>query len=284
MNLQQLLTELNACSDAREWVGEKTIEQAIQDCHRGDWIGWLADKLELPKQIRCLAAGHAANTVRHLMEDERSLKAADIAIAFGEGKATEEELKIAAWYARAAGVARAAAEAAEDAGAARTAAIYAALAARYAAEAAGVAGAAAADENQRATAEIYRKYLGQAIIQKVNEKIKPPKQMITATQLRQWLNAYDKAEISFSRLLELVNGGFIPITDDNKPDEGQIVWVTDGILFDLAFRDGGYWMKVYSNRLEIIDGKLKEWDCDELDFTPTHFHPTPDFSQFKKEK
>ncbi len=45
--------------------------------------------------------------------------------------------------------------------------------------------------------------------------------MITATQLRQWLNEYEREQISFSRLLELVNEKFIPITEDSKPDEGH---------------------------------------------------------------
>jgi hypothetical protein len=173
MNLQQLLTELNACSEARKWVGEKTIEQAVQECERGYWMGWLADKLELPMQLRCLAAGHAANTVRHLMKDERSLKAVDTAIAYGEGKATERELQEAMAAASAASwgatMATAAADwAARAASAASWATASAASAASWAARA-----AAAADANRQATAEIYRKYLGEAIIKKVNEKIKP---------------------------------------------------------------------------------------------------------------
>lgn len=171
--------------------------------------------------------------------------------------------------------------------------------------------------------------------------------MITATQLRQWLNEYEKEQISFSRLLELVNeedkkieagmmavvtdclyghefemgeivqiigrnpdddfwigrnskgsqwflqdeelkvviqNSFIPITDDNKPDEGQIVWVTDGYRVALAkyFPKAKSWREV--SDCEIEGDKLVDFQVDYLDFTPTHFHPTPDFSQFKKEK
>ena len=56
-----------------------------------------------------LAKGHCANTVRHLMKDERSTKPADAAIAFGDGEITEKEL---AAYADAAAYAAAATAAA----------------------------------------------------------------------------------------------------------------------------------------------------------------------------
>ena len=54
-----------------------------------------------PKNLRelTLAKGHCANTVRHLMKDQRSIDAVDAAIAFGEGKITKEELLKYAAYA-----------------------------------------------------------------------------------------------------------------------------------------------------------------------------------------
>ena len=78
------------------------------------------------------------------MKDERSLKAVDAAIAFGEGKISGEELNTSA--------AAAAYAAASDAYA------YAAYAA-YAANAAAASNAAAKKENQQLTADICRKYL-----------------------------------------------------------------------------------------------------------------------------
>jgi len=78
-----------------------------------------------------LAKGHCANTVRHLMKDERSIAAVDAAIAFGEGKISADELESA----------------------------YAAAAYAAAVAAADAAYAAARKENQQLTADICRKYL-----------------------------------------------------------------------------------------------------------------------------
>lgn len=65
-----------------------------------------------------------ARQVQHLMEDERSIKALDVADAYANGKATDDELAAARDDARYA--ARDAAEAAEAAEAARAAALAAA--------------------------------------------------------------------------------------------------------------------------------------------------------------
>jgi hypothetical protein len=99
------------------------------------------------------------------MRDERSIKAVDIAIAFGENRASENELKDAAYAADAAAADAAAAAAyAADAAAAAAYAAYAAAAAAYAAAyaadaAAAAAYAAARKQNQKLTADICRKYL-----------------------------------------------------------------------------------------------------------------------------
>ena len=94
--MKELLIKLDACQRALEWAGDKTWVQIYNTCHRGDWLLWLhyhTNKEDL--KIRTLAKGHCANTVRHLMTDKRSLKAVDTAIAFGEGRATMEELSAA---------------------------------------------------------------------------------------------------------------------------------------------------------------------------------------------
>jgi hypothetical protein len=171
-NLKQYLRYLDACKPAVEWAGNKTIEEVVATCHRGDWLLWLAQRCDIGLQPLTLAKGHCANTVRHLMEDERSIKAVDIAVAFGEGKATYEDLDDAK------SAAAAAADAAADA------ASYAAYAAYFAANAACAGGAAynayhaaksaarpaAADAaNRMQTADICRKYIGELIIEKVNQ-------------------------------------------------------------------------------------------------------------------
>jgi hypothetical protein len=174
--MKELLIKLNACDEAIEWAGDRTIEEIVKDCYRGDWLLWLAKKIDIELQPLTLAKGHCANTVRHLMKNETSIKAVDMAIAFGEGRATMEELNNAA---------NAAADAAYDA------VFYAAIVADaaivgdapYAAYAAATAAACAAGDaayttaaayaakkqNQKETAEICRKYIGQLIIDKCNE-------------------------------------------------------------------------------------------------------------------
>ena len=140
--MQELLIKLKACVEAREWVGDKTIEQIVEQCHRGDWLLWLAEKVDIGLQPLTLAKGHCANTVRHLMKDERSINAIDVAITFGEGKASREELSSAAADA---------AYAASDA------------------DAAAADAAAAKKQNQMQTADICREYIGGLIIEKCNE-------------------------------------------------------------------------------------------------------------------
>jgi hypothetical protein len=168
---QLLLVKLNACEEAKDWVADKSWEEVYSTCHRGDWLLWLFAKTN-PKdlQLLTLAKGHCANTVRHIMTDERSLKAVDAAIAFGEGKITIEELDAAAWGADAACSAANAADAnaadadaaAYDAARAANWAAHTACAAAWSAnaDAEDVEGALAAYEsNQKLTADICRKYL-----------------------------------------------------------------------------------------------------------------------------
>lgn len=168
---KEYLKSVNACEPAVEWAGDKPVEQVVAECHRGDWLLWLAKKCGVEPQPLTLAKGHCANTVRHLMTDERSLKAVDVAIAFAEGRATREELDAAARAAATAYDATYAAYAASAASAA-SASAYAADAAAYAAADA-AAYTAAYTANQQETADICRKYIGDLIIEKVNQTIKP---------------------------------------------------------------------------------------------------------------
>jgi hypothetical protein len=214
---KKYLHSVNACPPAIDWAGDKTIEQVVADCHRGDWLLWLAKKCGVELQPLTLAKAHCANTVRHLMTDERSIKAVDVAIAFGEGRATRDELDTAAAaaadaradaaaafaaaaaayaaakaYANAAFAAAAAAAAcaSDDADTAAYAAANAAFAAAAAAAAcasddadtaayanataaAYAAANASADAaaNLRQTADICRKYIGDLIIEKVNQHL-----------------------------------------------------------------------------------------------------------------
>jgi predicted RNA-binding protein YlqC (UPF0109 family) len=172
--MKQLLIDLRACDQAKEWAENKTWQEVYNTCHRGDWLLWLFIRTN-PDDLQrlTLAKGHCANTVRHLMKDKRSIKAVDIAIAFGEGKATIDELGDAAAAddndsandSDVAYYANVAACAAADAN-------YSAVVATYAADAFAAATYNAADfpsnffavahakeQNQQITADICRKYL-----------------------------------------------------------------------------------------------------------------------------
>lgn len=168
MTFSEYLESIDACSYAIEWAESKTVEEVVATCHRGDWLLWLASKCDIGLQPLTLAKGHCANTVRHLMTDNRSIKAVDTAIAFGEGRASREELDSAAANANA----YAATPAYAAARAAAAAAAYAAAAARAAAAHASNQEATIA-ANLQQTADICRQYIGDLIIQKVNETLNP---------------------------------------------------------------------------------------------------------------
>ena len=146
--LKQLLTSLNACEESLEWLQDRNAEQMWADCHRGDWMLWLMKKCGLNKRKLTLAKGKCAETVKHLMKDERSRNAVEVAIRYGYSEATEEELAAAADAAYAADAAAAYAAAADDDD---DAAASAAAAAAAAAD-----DDAARKENQLLTANICR--------------------------------------------------------------------------------------------------------------------------------
>jgi hypothetical protein len=151
--LKEFLEKNNACKGGYLFAKDLTLEEFLATCPRGDWILWLFVKSN-PDSLKelTLAKGHCANTVRHLMEDKKSIKAVDVAIAFGEGKATKKELNSASAAAYAAYAAYAT-YAAYDADAASNAA-YAAYAAyaTYATYAASAASGAAYDASNAAYA------------------------------------------------------------------------------------------------------------------------------------
>jgi len=148
--LKEFLEKNHACKDGFDFAKDLTLEEFLNTCERGDWILWLFAKTNADSLREfTLAKGHCANTVRELMKDKRSTRAVDVAIAFGEGKATREELDDAAAAAYAADAYAADAYAAD----AYAADAYAADAAYFAAD------AAAKKQHQKQTADICRKYL-----------------------------------------------------------------------------------------------------------------------------
>jgi len=179
------IEKYDACEDAVKFRNQfETFEEAWSACPRGDWMLWLAKRLDVDLKTLTLAKVRCASTVRHLMKDTRSIKALDVALLFAEGNATREELDAA--YAAADAAAADAADAADAAAA--DAAAYAAYAAAdaayadaaaYAADAYADAAAYAADaygrqaarkENQKTTADICREVLTDIVFEKLGLK------------------------------------------------------------------------------------------------------------------
>ena len=183
--LKNFLKEHNACKDGYIFAKDLTLEQFLDTCPRGDWILWLFARMN-PESLKelTLAKGHCANTVRHLMKDNRSVQAVDAAIKFGEGKICKKELDKAASaaysidYTPAYAAASAASAAYYSAASAAYSAAYAdadvfaaasahasAYSAAYSAAASAASAAysaaysAARTQHQKKTANICRKYL-----------------------------------------------------------------------------------------------------------------------------
>ena len=152
MKAKEIISKYSPCKEAVEWLGDRSVEEMVDECYRGDWMLWLAQKAGIEIQPLTLAKARCVKTVLHLMKDPRSVKAVEVAEQFGLGNATAEELKLAA-------------DAADAAYAAYAAAAYAAdaAAAAAAADAADAADAAARQKNQKETADICREVFGEEL-------------------------------------------------------------------------------------------------------------------------
>jgi hypothetical protein len=139
-NILEKIKKYNPCKDSITFMQKyETPEQALVECPRGDWMLWIAKRLNVDLLKLTTAKALCANTVRHLMKDPISIHAVDTALRFGRGEATCEELN-------------------------------AASAAAYAASAAASAAAyAAKQKNQLQTAEICREILTEEVFKKLKE-------------------------------------------------------------------------------------------------------------------
>jgi hypothetical protein len=100
MTILEQLKEIKACNDAIEWIeseGFTSLNQAWAKCHRSDWMIWALDNFDhsiSDKDLRLFAV-RCARSVQHLITDERSINAIDIAERHAHGNATDEELATA---------------------------------------------------------------------------------------------------------------------------------------------------------------------------------------------
>lgn len=132
------ISKFNPCDDAVAFRSQfKTFKEAWEQCPRGDWMLWIAQKLKVDYRTLTRAKAKCALTVRHLMEDQRSVNACEVALKYADGEATRQELNAAA-----------------DAA-------YAAADAAYAAD-------AAAAKNRKQTADICREVLTEEVFKAID--------------------------------------------------------------------------------------------------------------------
>ncbi len=94
---EQFCTEYNACSEGREWALANCKDmQEVWQTARPDWLIWVATRKGVltEKELRLFAV-FCARSVEHLLTDDRSRNAIDVAERFANGEATSEELAAA---------------------------------------------------------------------------------------------------------------------------------------------------------------------------------------------
>lgn len=103
--LKNYLIERGACETSIKYCENKSSEQAWDECQDPEWMLWVLDysKHEHTERELRLIAVEFARMVQHLMKDERSIRALEVAERYANGQATEEELANARSAARAAG-------------------------------------------------------------------------------------------------------------------------------------------------------------------------------------
>ena len=161
------LKKLNACKEAIEWVADqKNYKEAWRSCERGDWMLWLAFKLNIDDKKLTMAKVMCAKQVEHLMRDQRSRDALQACIDYANGKITRNQLNT---YAAATYDAAYAAAYAYAAAAAAASPFIAAVDA-YAADADAYAAAAAIKASLKKSADICREYLTEEVLRKYRVK------------------------------------------------------------------------------------------------------------------
>ena len=164
MTIKQFCDKHWACKEGMNWATENCKDMdEVWEKTKPEWLIWVATrKGVLTDKELCLFAVWCARQVQHLMTDDRSIAAIDVAERHANGDATDEELNAARDAARVvAWAANNTSEAAEAAMAAYRVAIYAtwgvAVAASYAAS---YVASEVADEVARVTAmEAQAEYL-----------------------------------------------------------------------------------------------------------------------------
>jgi hypothetical protein len=130
------LIDMRACgweddSESVGWVGRKSLRTAWRLCDRGNWMMWLAGRVDVDRRLLVLAACDCARLALRHARGPGALHAIETAEAWTRGEATIVQVRTAAYASARAG--RAAAYAYARASRANSAAYAAADAAAYAA-------------------------------------------------------------------------------------------------------------------------------------------------------
>lgn len=96
MSLRETLLNMDVCKDAIKWAGNKSLEEAWKECHRGDWMLWWAQEAGADLRLLTLAKSQCAELILDRMENLRSRWAVLTGIDFGRGIASKEDLDEAA--------------------------------------------------------------------------------------------------------------------------------------------------------------------------------------------
>ena len=106
--VEQFCQTHDACEEGRKWAiaNCQTMQEAWDNAPDPRWVVWIATRpgVLTDRELRLFAVW-CARQVQHLMTDQRSLDALDVAERHANGQATDEELSAArdaAWAAWAA--------------------------------------------------------------------------------------------------------------------------------------------------------------------------------------
>ena len=87
------LCKFSPCREAVEYMStQKNSTLAWQNCERGDWMLWIAKKLNVDDKKLTMAKAMCAKQVEHLMKDQRSKDALQACFDYVNGKITREQL------------------------------------------------------------------------------------------------------------------------------------------------------------------------------------------------
>lgn len=177
------IEKFNPSKEAIEFRRQyNSFREAWNNCPRGDWMLWIAQKLNVDFKSLTRARAKCALTVRHLMKDKRSINACEVALKFADGLATKNELDTAYTNAEAAAADAFPAEEAYAADAAAACNDYAAAVAASAAASAAytyaaanhidaaAASAVARKKSLLETANICREVLTDSVLAKIKEQ------------------------------------------------------------------------------------------------------------------